>query len=130
MKIGHSAAPKTTTDGSQTFASVAAQEFQMRIVASGLNEALARMASELCLEDISVEEAFRRIQESAIEKMVHMLDCTILADDFAVDSCLKALTAESERMAWEALEKGTEELRDGLARLEEAKRSGFGGYVN
>lgn len=130
MKIGHSAALKSTKDGSQTFASVAAQEFQMRIVASGLNEALAHMASELCLEDISVEEAFRRIQESAIEKMVHMLDCTILADDFAVDSCLKALTAESERMAWEALEKGTEELRDGLARLEEAKRSGLGGYIN
>ena len=130
MKAGQNVGQKTPKKGSATFASVAVEEFQMRILASGLSEALARMACELCLEDISVEEAFERIQESAIEKMVHMLDSTILADDCAMESCLLAVTKQSERMAWDALEKGTEELRDGLARLEEVKRSGSGGYVN
>jgi hypothetical protein len=130
MKAGSNATPKTWSRAKGAFASVAAEELQLRIAASGLSEAMARMACELCLEDISVEEAFQKIQESAIEKMVHMLDSTILADEGALASCLETVTAESERVAWQALEKGTEELRDGLTILEEIRKLETGGYVN
>ena len=130
MKAGQNAAPKARDGMKGTFASIAAQELQMRIAASGLSDALARMACELCLEDVSVEEAFQKIQESAIEKMVHMLDSTILADENALATCLETVTKESERVAWQALEKGTQELRDGLTILEEIKQRENGGYVN
>jgi hypothetical protein len=130
MKAGQNTAPKARDGMKGTFASVAAQELQMRIAASGLGDALARMACELCLEDVSVEEAFQKIHESAIEKMVHMLDSTILADENALASCLETVKKESERVAWQALEKGTQELRDGLTILEEIKQRENGSYVN
>lgn len=130
MKAGPIARWITPDTGKQNFASIAAEELQMRIAASGLSEALARMACELCLEEVPVEEAFQKIQESAIEKMVRMLDSRILENEGALKSCLETVTAESERVAWQALEKGTEELREGLALLEEVKRVEGSGYVN
>jgi hypothetical protein len=130
MKTGSGSAAKTVSGIKGTFASIAAEELQIRIASSGLGEALARMACELCLEDVTVEEAFQKIQESAIEKMLHMLDSTILADEGALASCLETVTAEAERVAWQALEKGTEELREGLTMLEEIRKLETGGYVN
>lgn len=130
MKAGADNRLKTRGNLQGPCASVAAAELNMRIAASGLGEALARMACELCLEDVSAEEAFERIHESAIEKMVHMLDSAILADEGALQSCLSIVKKESERMAWQALEEGTKELRDGLTILEEVRRLGNGEYVN
>ena len=130
MKAGPSAARITPDTGKRSFASIAAEELQMRIAASGLGEALARMACELCLEEVPVEEAFQRIQESAMEKMVRMMDSSILADEGALQSCLETVTAESERVAWQALENGTEELRAGLAMLEGVRKLDGNGYVN
>ena len=130
MKAGPNAARITPDTGKQSFASIAAEELQMRIAASGLTESMARMAFELCVDEVPVEEAFQRIQESAIEKMVRMLDSSILNDEGALQSCLETVTAESERLAWQALEKGTEELRDGLAMLENVRKLEGNGYVN
>ncbi len=130
MKAGPIAGRITPDTGKQSFESIAAEELQMRIAASGLSEALARMACELCLEEVPVEEAFQKIQESAIEKMVRMLDSRILEHEGALQSCLETVTAESERVAWQALETGTEELREGLALLEDVKRLEGNGYVN
>lgn len=131
MKVG-SGARRTTKAGTVRggFASVAAEELQMRIAASGLSDSLARMACELCIEEVPVEEAFQKIQESAIEKMVHMLDSSILADDSALKSCLETVSTESERVAWQALEAGTEDLREGLALLDELKKFEANGYLN
>jgi hypothetical protein len=130
MKAGPFARRITADTGKRGFESIAAEELQMRIAASGLTEALARMACELCLEEVPVEEAFQKIQESAIEKMVRMLDSRILEHEGALQSCLETVTAESERIAWQALETGTEELREGLALLEDVKRIDGNGFVN
>jgi hypothetical protein len=130
MKVGQIAARITPDTGKQSFASIAAEELQMRIEASGMGDTLARMACDLCMEEVPVEEAFQKIQESAIEKMVRMMDATIVADEGALKGCLEIVTKESERVAWIALEKGTEELREGLALLEEAKGFEQNGYVN
>lgn len=130
MKAGPIAGRITPDTGKQGFASIAAEELQMRIAASGLGEALARKACELCLEEVPVEEAFQKIQELAIEKMVRMLDARILEHEDALTSCLETVTSESERVAWQALEKGTDELREGLALLESVKRMEGSGYVN
>lgn len=130
MKVGPSGARITPDTGKRTFASIAAEELQLRIAASGLGDALASMACDLCMEEVSVEEAFQKIQESAIQKMVRMLDSTILSDEGALKSCLETVSAESERVAWQALEKGTEELREGLALLEEVRGLENNGYVN
>ena len=130
MKAGPIAARITPDTGKQSFASIAVEELQMRIEASGLGDALARMACDLCLEEMPVEEAFQKIQESAIVKMVRMMDASIVADEGALASCLEMVTRESERVAWAALEKGTEELREGLALLEEVRGIEKNGYVN
>jgi hypothetical protein len=130
MKVGPISARITPGTGKQSIASVAVQELQLRIDASDLGDALARMACDLCMEEVPVEEAFQKIQESAIEKMVRMLDATILSDEGALNSCLETVTRESERAAWAALEAGTEELREGLALLEEVSGFEKNGYVN
>ena len=129
MKVGTSAGITPDT-GKQSFASIAVEELQMRIEASGLGEALTRMACDLCLEEVPVEEAFQKIQESAIEKMVRMMDVSIVGDDSALKSCLEMVTKESERAAWTALEKGTTELREGLELLEHAQGLERNGWVN
>jgi hypothetical protein len=130
MKAGSVSTRITPDTGKQSFGSIAAEELQLRIAASGLGESMARMACELCLEEVPIEEAFQRIQESAIEKMVHMMDSSILADEGALQSCLETVTTESERMAWQALENGTEELRAGLALLDKVQKLDGNGYLN
>jgi len=130
MKVGPSTAGMRLDTENQSFASIAVEELQMRIEASGLGEALARMACDLCVEEVPVEEAFQKIQESAIEKMVRMMDFSIVADDGALKSCLEMVTKESERAAWTALEKGTTELREGLELLERAQGFERNGWVN
>jgi hypothetical protein len=130
MRIGPITARITPDTGKQSVASIAVEELQLRIEASGLGDALARMACDLCMEEVPVEEAFQKIQESAIEKMVRMLDSTILSDEGALKSCLETVTTESERVAWAALERGTEELREGLALLEEVRGLDRNGYLN
>ncbi len=130
MKMGQSGVRITPDTGKRTFASIAAEELQLRIATSGLSDMLASMACELCMDEVSVEEAFQKIQESAIEKMVRMLDTEILNDDVALKSCLDTVTVESERAAWQALEKGTDELREGLALLERVGGVEKNGYVN
>lgn len=130
MKVGASGRRMTPDTGKRTLASIAAEELQLRIAASGLSDTLANMACDLCLEEVPVEEAFQKIQESAIEKMVRMMDSAILSDEGALKSCLDTVTTESERAAWQALEQGTDGLREGLALLEEIHATDKNGYVN
>jgi predicted subunit of tRNA(5-methylaminomethyl-2-thiouridylate) methyltransferase len=92
--------------GSRT--AIATQELRVRIRASRLGEVLAGMACDLCLEQVPVEEALQRIQERAIERMVAMLDTAILSDEVAMQCCLDIVAQESERVALQALEKGTD----------------------
>ena len=93
---------------------IATQELKVRIRASRLGDVLAGMACDLCLEQVPVEEAFQLIQERAIERMVAMLDTGIVSDEAAMKSCLDIVARESEDVAWQALEKGTDALREGL----------------
>ena len=97
-----------------TRAAIATQELQVRIRASRLGDALAGMACDLCIEQVQVEEALQQIQERAIERMVAMLDTGILSDEALTNSCLEIVARESEHVAWQALEKGTDALREGL----------------
>lgn len=129
MKVQSNGTRITPDTGKRTFASIAVEELQVRIEASGLRDAMARMACDLCLEEVPVEEAFQKIQESTIEKMVHLLDTTILSDESALKNCLETVTSESERIAWQALEQGTDELREGLKLLENV-RTFDTGYLN
>jgi predicted subunit of tRNA(5-methylaminomethyl-2-thiouridylate) methyltransferase len=112
MKIAQISA--TVAGHNATSAAIASQELQGRIRASRLGDVLAGMACELCLEQIPVEEALQQIQERAIERMMAMLDTGILSDEAAVKSCLDIVAKESESVAWQALEKGTDALREGL----------------
>ncbi len=130
MKVGPMAARITPDTGKQSFASIAVEELRLRIAASGLGDTLARMACDLCLEEVPVEEAFQKIQESAIAKMMKMMDATIVANEGALLCCLDMVTKESERVAWAALEQGTEELREGLQLLEQLQGFESNGYVN
>jgi len=93
---------------------IASQELQRRIRAKRFVDAFTEMACDLCLEEVSPEEAFRRIQDRAMEKMVSMLDTGILGNDAATKRCLEVVVEESERVALEALEKGSEALQKGL----------------
>jgi hypothetical protein len=130
MKAGWSATETNQNLASRTFATIAAQELQMRIHASGLADSLTSMACDLCMAGIELEEAFEKIQESAMEKMVRMLDTNILADSSAMKSCLETVAAESERVAWRALEKGTNVLSEGFAILDGIRSLDKGGLVN
>jgi hypothetical protein len=105
---------KGTENNSGTRTAVATQELRVRIRASRLGDVLAGMACDLCLEQVPVEEALQRIQERAIERMVAMLDTAILSDEAAMESCLDIVAKESEQVALQALEKGTDALRQGL----------------
>ena len=102
-----------------------------RIQQIHLEESLAEMACDLCLEQVPVETAIQRIQDKALEKMVPLLDTKILGDADAMQSCLEMVAEESVRVAWKALQKGTEMLEEGLAILEDGKfELTEGGYVN
>jgi hypothetical protein len=102
----------------------------MRILASGMLGTLTSMACDLCLAETPIDDAFQKIQESAMEKMVRMLDTNVLSDDCALKSCLETVAAESERVAWQALEKGTDVLSEGFAILDGKHNLDESGLVN
>lgn len=110
---------------------VAKNELKGRIRRIHLEDSLVELACGLCMEQIPIETAFQKIQGHAMEKMVPLLDTKILGDAEAVQGCLELVAEESERVAWRALQKGTEMLEEGLAILEEGKLElPEGGYVN
>jgi hypothetical protein len=108
----------------------ATSELKGRIRRIHLEDSLAEMACELCLEQVPVETAVQKIQDKALERMVPLLDTTILGDAHAMQSCLEMVAEESERVALKALQKGTEMLEEGLAILEDGQIEVPGGYVN
>lgn len=115
---------------SSTRAGVASKELRGRIRRIHLEKSLAMMACDLCMEEVPVEEAFQKIQDKALEKMVTLLDAGILGDSAAVKSCLEVVAKESERVAWQALEKGSAMLEEGLAILDGDLELPESGYVN
>ena len=100
--------------GNSAVAEIATRELQRRIRAKRFVDTFAEMACDLCLEQVPPEEAFQRIQDRAMEKMVGMLDTGILGNDAATKRCLEVVVEESERVALEALEKGSAVLQKGL----------------
>ena len=111
-------------------AEVALQELQDRIEASCLESSYAGLVCDLCVGQVSLEQAFQEIQQKAMEQMVGLLDARVLTDEAAMEACLEKIAMESERVAWAALERGTEALREGLAMLENGQLSNDNGYVN
>ena len=111
-------------------AGVASKELRGRIRRIRLEESLAMMACDLCMDEVPVEEAFQKIQDKALEKMVTLLDAGILGDSAAIKSCLEVVAKESERVAWQELEKGSAMLQQGLAILDGELELADGGYVN
>ncbi len=117
-----------TTNG---LAQAAKNELKGRIRRIRLEDALAELACGLCMEEVPVEMALQQIQDKALEKLVPLLDTSILGDAEAVQGCLEVVAEESERVALQALQKGTEMLEEGLAILEEGELElPEGGYVN
>ena len=100
-------------------AQAAKSELRGRIQKIRLEDSLVELACGLCMEQVPVETAIQKIQDKALEKLVPLLDTKILSDPEAVRSCLELVAEESERVAWKALQKGTEMLEEGLAVLEE-----------
>jgi hypothetical protein len=111
-------------------AELALRELQDRIEASGLESSYAELVCDLCVGQVSLEKAFGEIHQKAMEQMVGLLDARILEDELALEACLDKIAKESERVAWNALEQGTEALREGLAILEGGESFCDGGYVN
>jgi hypothetical protein len=111
-------------------AELALRELQDRIEASGLESSYAELVCDLCVGQVSLEKAFGEIHQKAMERMVELLDTRILEDEVALEACLDKIAKESERVAWNALEQGTEALREGLAILEGGEALGDGGYLN
>ena len=118
-----------TTD--KGLAQTAKSELKGRMRRIHLEDALVELACGLCMEEVPVELAFQKIQDKALEKLVPLLDSKILGDKEAVQGCLEMVAEESERVAWKALQKGTEMLEEGLAILEDGEfELPEGGYVN
>jgi hypothetical protein len=112
-------------------AQVAKTELKGRIRRIRLEDALVELACGLCLEEMPVEMALQKIQDKALERMVPLLDTKILGNAEAVQGCLELVAEESERVAWKALQKGTEMMEEGLAILEDAGLElPEGGYLN
>jgi len=111
-------------------AEMALRELQDRIEASGLEASYAGLVCDLCVGQVSLEKAFTEIHQKAMEHMVNLLDARILEDEVALGACLDKIAEESERMAWSALERGTEAIREGLAILEGVEFIQDNGYVN
>jgi hypothetical protein len=111
-------------------AELALRELQDRIEASGLESSYAELVCDLCVGQVSLEKAFGEIHQKAMEQMVGLLDTRVLEDEIALKACLEKIAQESERVAWNALEQGTEAIREGLAILEGGESLGDGGYVN
>jgi hypothetical protein len=113
-----------------TTATLATNELQGRIRGSNLEESLTTMACNLCIDGVSIDEAFSRLQDKALEQIVGLLDTRILHDALAMKNCMELVAGESERVAWKALEKGTEMLSEGLAILDEIENLPACGPVN
>jgi hypothetical protein len=111
-------------------AQAAKSELKRRIRRIRLEDALVELACGLCLEEVPVEAAFQKIQDKALERLVPLLDSKILGDNEAIQGCLELVAEESERVAWKALQKGTEMLEEGLAILENGEIELPEGYVN
>jgi len=111
-------------------AEVALRELQDRIEASCLESSYVGMVCDLCMGQVSLEEAFREIHQKAMEQLLGLLDVRVLDDDGAMEACLDRIAKESERVAWAALERGTEALREGIAKLESGELVSGNGYVN
>ena len=111
-------------------AEMALQELQDRIEASGLEASYAGMVCDLCIGQVSLEKAFTQIHQKAMEEMVNLLDASVMDDEVALGVCLDKIAIESERMAWSALERGTEAIREGLALLDGDAFVQDNGYVN
>jgi len=111
-------------------AETALQELQDRIEASGLENKYTGLVCDLCIGQVSLETAFGEIHEKAMEQMVALLDAKVLEDEIALEACLARIAEESERVAWQALERGTEALREGIAMLDGEKPLLGEGYVN
>jgi hypothetical protein len=112
-------------------AQTARSELKGRIRRIRLEDSLVELACGLCMEEVPVEKAFQQIQDKAIERLVPLLDTRILGDAEAIQGCLELVAEESERVAWKALQKGTEMLEEGLAILEDGELElPEGGYVN
>ena len=123
------------TEANYAATSVMAQsakiELKGRIKKIHLEASLIDMACDLCMEQVPVELAFQQIQDKAMEKMIPLLDTKILDQAEIMQSCLEMVAEESERVAWSALQKGTELLEQGLAILEEGEiELPQDGYVN
>jgi hypothetical protein len=83
------------------------------------------------LEEMPIEMALQKIQDKALERMVPLLDAKILGNAEAVQGCLELVAEESERVAWKALQKGTEMMEEGLTILEDGDLElPKGGYLN
>jgi hypothetical protein len=112
-------------------AQAAKSELRGRIRRIRLEDSLVELACGLCMEQVPMETAIQKIQDKALEKLVPLLDAKILGDPEAIRGCLELVAEESERLAWKALQKGTELLEEGLAVLEEdGLELPEGGYVN
>lgn len=111
-------------------AELALRELQARIEASSLEATYAGLVCDLCVEQIPLEKAFGEIHQKAMEHLVGLLDARILEDEIALQACLEKIAQESERLAWSALERGTEALREGIAILEGTEFIPDSGYVN
>ncbi|MGB7497648.1 MAG: hypothetical protein WBR26_00595 [Candidatus Acidiferrum sp.] len=112
-------------------AQVAKNELQGKIRRIRLEDTLVEMAWSLCVDAVPVETAFQCIQDRALEQLVPLLDTRILNDAEAIQSCLEVVAEESERVAWKALQKGTQLLEEGFTILEEGEfELPEGGYVN
>ena len=106
-------------------------ELKGRIRKIHLEASLVDMACDLCMEQVPIELAFQQIQDKAMEKMIPLLDTRILDQADIMQGCLEMVAEESERVAWSALQKGTELLEEGLAILEEGDiELPKDGYVN
>lgn len=126
MNRGQTDSPAANT----SVAEMALQELQDRIEASGLEASYAGMVCDLCVGQVTLEKAFTQIHQKAMEAMVSLLDASVLEDEVALAACLDKIAQESERVAWSALEKGTEAIREGLAILEAGQFIQDNGYVN
>jgi len=109
----------------------AKSELKGRIKKIHLEASLIDMACDLCMEQIPIELAFQQIQDKAMEKMIPLLDTKILDQADIMQSCLEMVAEESERVAWSALQRGTELLEEGLSILEDGEiELPEDGYVN
>ncbi len=111
-------------------ASIAKLDLQTRMRANRLEESLSGMVCNLCMDGLSAEEAFDKVQDKALERLITMLDLRMLEDALATKLCLEMVVEESERVASEAMEKGTAMLYEGLAILDDPESLNPGGYVN